>query len=69
MFEFTLFENHCGMLLTAFDSILKWASQNQVRHNMYNTFASFDVNLERDPTNIVQTKKQDGRMIGPLKSS
>ena len=36
---------------------------------MYNTISSFDANLARDPTNIVDTKKQDGRMVGPLKSS
>ena len=71
MFEFRLFENHSGMLLTVLNGILKWASQNQVRHDMYNTISSFDASLARDPTNIVETKKQDGRMIGPscLKSS
>ena len=36
---------------------------------MYNTISSFGANLARDPTNIVETKKQDGRMVGPLKSS
>ena len=36
---------------------------------MYNTISSFDANLARDPTNIVETKKQDGRMVGLLKSS
>ena len=35
---------------------------------MYNTICSFDANLARDPTNIVETKKQDDRMAGPLKS-
>ena len=69
MFEFRLFQNHSGMLLMALDGILKQASQNQVRHDMYNTISSFDANLARDPTNIEETKKQDGRMVGPLKSS
>ena len=36
---------------------------------MYNTISSFDAKLARDLTNIVETKKQDGRMVGPLKSS
>ena len=36
---------------------------------MYNTISSFDANLARDPTNTVETKKQNGRMVGPLKSS
>ena len=37
---------------------------------MYNTISSFDANLAGDPTNIVETKKQDGtRIVGPLKSS
>ena len=36
---------------------------------MYNTISSFEANLARDPTNIVETKKQDGRIVGPLKSS
>ena len=36
---------------------------------MYNAISSFDANLARDTTNIVETKKQDGRMVGPLKSS
>ena len=36
---------------------------------MYDTISSFDANLARDPTNTVETKKQDGRMVGPLKSS
>ena len=36
---------------------------------MYNAISSFDANLARDPRNIVETKKQDGRMVGPLKSS
>ena len=36
---------------------------------MYNTISSFDANLARNPTNIVEIKKQDGRMVGPLKSS
>ena len=36
---------------------------------MYNTISSSDANLARDPTNFVETKKQDGRMVGPLKSS
>ena len=57
------------MLSTVLNYILKWASQNQVRHDMYNTISSFDANLARDPTNIVETKKHDGRMLGPLKSS
>ena len=36
---------------------------------MYNTISSFDANLARDPKNIVETKlKQDGRMVGLLKS-
>ena len=43
-------------------AFLKQASQNQVRQ--FTLFA----NLERDPTNIVETKKQDGRMVGPLMS-
>ena len=59
MFEFRLFENHSGMLLMALNGI----------HDMYNSISSFDANLARDPTNIVKTKKQDGRMVGPLKSS
>ena len=29
---------------------------------MYNTIFSFDANLARDPTNIVESKKQDGRI-------
>ena len=36
---------------------------------MYNTISSFDASLARDPTNTVEIKKQDGRMVGPLKSS
>ena len=36
---------------------------------MYKTISSFNINLARDPTNIVETRKQDGRMVGPLKSS
>ena len=36
---------------------------------MYNTISSFDANLARHPTNIVETKTQDGRLVGPLKSS
>ena len=36
---------------------------------MYNTISSFDANLARDPTNIVETKKQEGRIVDPLKSS
>ena len=27
---------------------------------MYNTTSSFDANLARDPTNMVETEKQDG---------
>ena len=30
------------------------------------TISSFDANFARDPTNIVETKIQDGRMAGPL---
>ena len=55
MFEFRLFENHSGTLLTALNGILKQVSQNQVRHDMYNNISSFDANLARDPTNIVET--------------
>ena len=36
---------------------------------MYDTISSFDANIARDPTNIVETRKKDGRMVGPLKSS
>ena len=49
------FANHSGMLLTALNGIWKQVSQNQVRHDMYNTICSFDANLARDPTNIVET--------------
>ena len=36
---------------------------------MYNTISSFNANLARDPNPIVETKKQDGTMVGSLKSS
>ena len=35
---------------------------------MYNNISSFDANLAKDPTNV-ETKKQNGRIVGHLKSS
>ena len=79
MFEFKLSENHSSMLLTALNGILKPGFEVGkpksrlhsllVRHDMYNTISSFDANSARDPRNIVETTKQDSRMVGPLKSS
>ena len=31
---------------------------------MYNTISSFDANLARDPTNILETKKQELYLLG-----
>ena len=36
---------------------------------MNNTIPSSDASSARDPRNTAETKKQDGRMVGPLKSS
>ena len=36
---------------------------------MHNTISSFNANFARDPINFVENRKQDGRIVGPLKSS